>query len=118
MIRSGEDYEEALFEINDRFGGAPEPVKNLLRTARLRSDLSRLGVQELKISGGRIYFSFEADAKIDRGLIARLALEGKGRYGFDRRGIFFAGTDFDGSNWDELIFDLNSVLGENSIPPG
>ncbi|MDH3257960.1 MAG: transcription-repair coupling factor [Deltaproteobacteria bacterium] len=117
LIRSGEDYVEALFEITDRFGGAPEPVNNLLRTARLRSDLSRLGVQELKISGGRIYLSFEADANIDRGLIARLALEGKGRYGFDRRGIFFAGTDFDGSNWDELIFDINSVLGENSIAP-
>jgi transcription-repair coupling factor (superfamily II helicase) len=118
LIRSGEDYEEALFEITDRFGGAPEPVKNLLRTARIRSDLSRLGVQELKISGGRIYLSFDADARIDRGLIARLAQEGKGRYGFDRRGIFFAETEFAGSNWDALIFDLNSILGENSIAPG
>lgn len=115
LIRSGEDYEEAISEFTDRFGAAPEAVKNLLCIARLRSELSRLGVKELKRSRGRIHLTFDVDADVDRNLLARLILEEKGRYGLDRKGVFYARTEFSGSNWDRLICDLNAVFGENKI---
>jgi transcription-repair coupling factor (superfamily II helicase) len=115
LIRSDEDYDEVLLELTDRFGALPEPVFNLLRVARLRSALSREGVKELKISGGKIYVSFETDATVDRSHIARLVTNGKGKYGFDRREILFIRTDFDGTNWNSLISDLNTVLGRESI---
>ncbi|NIO15443.1 MAG: transcription-repair coupling factor [Deltaproteobacteria bacterium] len=118
LVRSDEDYDEVFLELTDRFGALPEPVFNLLRIARLRSLLSREGVRELKASEGRIHVSFDADAAIDRNHIAGLVARKGEKYGFDRRGILVVRTEFDGTNWDRLVSDMNAVLGGDKLEGG
>ncbi|MBI1732481.1 MAG: transcription-repair coupling factor [Gammaproteobacteria bacterium] len=72
-------------EIIDRFGALPEPLRLLLRTARLKQQARPLGVRKIDYSqaGGRVHF--HGNARIDGARLVRLLQEQPAAYRMDGR---------------------------------
>ncbi len=64
-IRSGEERDEMLDELIDRFGSPPRPVQVLLDAAMLREQAHALYITEVKETPEGIVFSIFARAPID-----------------------------------------------------
>jgi transcription-repair coupling factor (superfamily II helicase) len=56
-IDSEADVAAALDELTDRFGEPPEPVRNLLEVARLRTAARRAGLTDITAAGSHIRFT-------------------------------------------------------------
>lgn len=75
-IRTESDRSDVLDELIDRFGDIPEEVSGLCDVALLRNRAAKLGVCEIRQSGGNFVFTL-ADGDMDA--LARLAAELRGR---------------------------------------
>ena len=52
-------------ELEDRYGPAPESVRQLLRFAALKSTAEKLGVESVERKGGFVQFKFHPESQID-----------------------------------------------------
>jgi transcription-repair coupling factor (superfamily II helicase) len=56
-VRSGEDVQEVLAELVDRYGEPPPPVGSLLQVARLRARLVSAGLTDVTRQGNFVRFA-------------------------------------------------------------
>lgn len=54
-----------LSELEDRYGKAPIPLRNLLRVSEIKSMCEGIGIALVREQGGHIYLRFSPDAKLD-----------------------------------------------------
>jgi transcription-repair coupling factor (superfamily II helicase) len=71
-VGSDAELDDLQTEIVDRFGLLPEPAKNLLRIARLRTAAGALGVERLDVGPGSGSLVFGADTPVDPGALILL----------------------------------------------
>jgi len=71
-VTSEAELEDLQTEIIDRFGLLPEPAKNLLRIARLRTAATALGVERLDVGPTSGSLLFGADTQVDPGSLILL----------------------------------------------
>ena len=63
--RSGEEAAEALASIEDRYGAAPEAVRNLLKFSVLKSTAQKLGIEAIDRRQGALNVKFHKEARIE-----------------------------------------------------
>ncbi len=81
-IRTGEEQEDMLEELIDRFGEPPRSVQNLLAIARLRAQAHDAWIVELAQKGNEIRIQMYERAQIDVSRIDSLLKDYKGRLKF------------------------------------
>ena len=64
VVRDDAEIKDIFVELTDRFGKPTEPVKNLLRIARIKCLAKKIGVKTLRQNNFRLEISFGASAKI------------------------------------------------------
>ena len=65
QVRSGEEREDVLDELIDRFGEPPAPVLRLLDVAQLRSSCMHAGIDSIRQDGFTCFIRFIPAAPID-----------------------------------------------------
>jgi transcription-repair coupling factor (superfamily II helicase) len=78
--RTDDELRELQVEMIDRFGLLPQPLKNLIRTTRLRQRAEGLGIRRIEAgpSGGKLEFT--GDTPVDPLTIVRLVQQDPERY--------------------------------------
>ena len=71
-VASQAELEDLQAEIVDRFGLLPEPAKNLLRIARLRTSAGALGVERLDVGTASGSLVFGVETPVDPGALIHL----------------------------------------------
>ena len=64
-IRNGQDQERVEGELRDRYGSPPEPVRNLMDYALIKSQAERTGIERIERRGQRLSLHFRDDSAID-----------------------------------------------------
>ncbi len=64
-IRNGRDQERVEGELRDRYGSPPEPVRNLMDYALIKSQAERTGIERIERRGQRLSLHFRNDSEID-----------------------------------------------------
>jgi len=64
-VSSPEQGEKVLAELNDRYGPAPDAVKNLLEFSLLKSFAQKVGVQNVDRRSGGLNLKFHEQSKVD-----------------------------------------------------
>ncbi len=79
----GEQLDDLMAELTDRFGPLPEPARNLVRISRLKARAAPLGVRKIdaSVSGG--YVLFEAENSVDPARVVRLLREPRSKFRLD-----------------------------------
>ena len=76
-VESEAELDDLQSEIVDRFGTLPEPAKNLLRIARLRTAAAPLGIERLDVGHTAGSVSFSGTTPIDAGALIALVQRAK-----------------------------------------
>jgi len=84
--------EEILAELADRYGPAPEAVKNLLEFATLKSLAEKLGIESIERRHGILNLKFHQDSKVDAARLMALVRESNGAQ-FTPAGVLRMPTD-------------------------
>jgi transcription-repair coupling factor (superfamily II helicase) len=63
--KTAEEAARILEEFKDRYGPPPEPVRQLLRFAVLKSTAEQLGIETVERKGGFVHFKFHPESRID-----------------------------------------------------
>ena len=80
-IRTGDDADDLLDELTDRYGEPPKAVCALLDVAMLRADASRGGITDVSQTGSEIVFTFaEADLEAMSEACALSGFKGRLRF--------------------------------------
>ena len=64
-VASPEEAEKVLAELSDRYGPAPDAVRNLLDFSLLKSAAQKLGIEAVDRRGGALNLKFHEASKID-----------------------------------------------------
>lgn len=64
VVRDDAEIKDIFVELTDRFGKPTEPVKNLLRIARIKCLAKKIGVKTLRQNNFRLEISFDESPKI------------------------------------------------------
>jgi transcription-repair coupling factor (superfamily II helicase) len=75
--------DDLLAELTDRFGPLPEPARNLVRIARLKSRAAPLGIRKIDTSTAGGYVLFEEHTSVDPAKLIRLVQDPRGKYRLD-----------------------------------
>lgn len=77
-VATPEEAEKVLAELSDRYGPAPDAVRNLLEFSLLKSAAQRLGIEAVDRRGGALNLKFHEASKIDPARLMNLVRETKG----------------------------------------
>lgn len=77
-IRSGEDREQLLEELRDRYGSLPEPVRNLADYSLVKSRAEHMRIQSIERKRGCWTLRFREDARVDGTRLMRFVAETPG----------------------------------------
>ena len=75
---SSEDATEALAELEDRYGPAPDAVRSLLKFSVLKSAAQRLGIEAIDRRQGALNVKFHKDARIEPDRLMNLVTNTEG----------------------------------------
>ncbi|MCL1788420.1 MAG: transcription-repair coupling factor, partial [Defluviitaleaceae bacterium] len=79
LINSQQDYYDVQEEIEDRFGGLPAPVVNLLDVALMKAKARKLGVATIAQKGLNTVITFRQDASVDLDKLTALIVKNPAR---------------------------------------
>ena len=77
-IRSGEDREQLLEELRDRYGSLPEPVRNLADYSLVKSRAEHMRIQSIERKRGCWTLRFREDSRVDGTRLMRFVAETPG----------------------------------------
>ena len=77
-IRSGEDREQLLEELRDRYGSLPEPVRNLADYSLVKSRAEHMRIQSIERKRGYWTLRFREDSRVDGTRLMRFVAETPG----------------------------------------
>lgn len=77
-IRSGEDREQLLEELRDRYGSLPEPVRNLADYSLVKSRAEHMRIQSIERKRGSWTLRFREDSRVDAARLMRFVAETPG----------------------------------------
>ena len=107
-IRTAQDLDEIVAEMQDRYGPIPPLVDTLLKVMELRRHLKDHMVIRALLRNGWVTLQFHHEAPIEVDHLIRLAQQSKGRLKLSQDfQLSFAATEQD---WDGLIEETKAVL--------
>lgn len=98
--------DDMMRELEDRFGPAPDPVKNLIYLLRLKVEAAHAHVSGINTEDGRIVIKF---GEPNSGLAARLSARFNGRVRVSRDRVWLASTE-DDPEWQQHLMDVIDAL--------
>ena len=107
-LRDGAELEELKEEIKDRFGPYGAVVENLFLVMSLRRVLKRYLVQQVSVSGGKVFLLFHPESPVKVDKLLELIRAGKSRYRLSPDGrLSFTPRS---QEWAELIDEVTELL--------
>ncbi len=77
-VATPEEADKVLAELSDRYGPAPDAVRNLLEFSLLKSAAQRLGIEAVDRRGGALNLKFHEASKIDPARLMNLVRQTNG----------------------------------------
>ncbi len=111
-VATNAQVDEIAKELEDRFGGPPEEVRNLLYLLRLKVAAMQARLASIGIEDGRIVIKF---GRTDESLSSRLAARFNGRVRAARDRAWLAGPEGDLS-WQQHLMDVVSAASPTAKP--
>ena len=77
-VKTPEEADKLLAELSDRYGPAPEALRNLLEFSLLKTAAQKLGVESVDRRGGALNVKFHEASKVDPARLMNLVTNTQG----------------------------------------
>ncbi|MGH9671901.1 MAG: TRCF domain-containing protein, partial [Bryobacteraceae bacterium] len=78
IAEAGEEAQNVLEDLEDRYGRAPEAIGQLLRFSTLKALAEKLGIESIDRRGGALNFKFHPESKVDPQRLMRMVSDNAG----------------------------------------